>query len=134
MLLIVKSGLLTMVQSGNKVEVKFKGDDSNRIEFEISIPSKFNLDLSTGGGNITLNNDLDGKIDASTAGGNISVKNIIGKADISTAGGNITVGDINSKADISTAGGNIKVGNINSDADISTAGGDMKIGEYQWNG
>ena len=121
--------LLTMVQSGNKVEVKFKGDDSDRIEYEISIPSKFNLDLSTGGGNITLKNDLDGEIDASTAGGNISVKNIIGKADVSTAGGNITVGDINSKADISTAGGNIKVGNINSDADISTAGGDMKIGD-----
>ncbi len=121
--------LLTMVQSGNKVEVKFKGDDSNRIEFEISIPSKFNLELSTGGGNITLINDLDGEIDASTAGGNISVKNIIGMTDISTAGGNITVGDINSKADISTAGGNIKVGNINSDADISTAGGDMKIGD-----
>lgn len=120
--------LLTMVQSGNKVEVKFKGDDSNRIEFEISIPSKFNLELSTGGGNITLNNDLDGEIDASTAGGNISVKNIIGKTDISTAGGNITVGNINNEADISTAGGNIKVGDINSDADISTAGGDMKIG------
>jgi hypothetical protein len=120
--------LLTMVQSGNKVEVKFKGDDSDRIEFEISIPSRFNLDLSTGGGNIKLNNDLDGKIDASTAGGNISVKNIIGKADISTAGGNIKVGDINSNADISTAGGNIKVGDINSDADISTAGGDIKVG------
>jgi len=120
--------LLTMVQTGNKVEVKFKGDNSDRVEFNISIPSKLNLDLSTGGGNITLNNDLDGKIDASTAGGNISVKNIIGKADISTAGGNIKVGDINSKADISTAGGNIKVGDINSDADISTAGGDIKIG------
>ena len=120
--------LLTMVQTGNKVEVKFKGDDSDRIEFNISIPSKLDLDLSTGGGNISLKNDLDGKLDASTAGGNISVNNIIGKADISTAGGNIKVGDINSKADISTAGGNIKVGDINDDADITTAGGDIKIG------
>jgi len=120
--------LLTMVQSGNKVEVKFKGDDSDRVEFFISIPSKFDLDLSTGGGNLTLKNDLDGEIDASTAGGNVSVKNIIGKADISTAGGNIKVGDINSDADITTAGGNIKVGDINNNADISTAGGDIKIG------
>jgi len=120
--------LLTMVQNGNKVEVIFEGEESDRIEFEISIPSKLDLELSTGGGNITLKNDLDGKIDASTAGGNISMKNIKGEADISTAGGNIKVGDINSKADISTAGGNIKVGDINSDADISTAGGDMKIG------
>ncbi|MCH8034960.1 MAG: hypothetical protein IH950_14535 [Bacteroidetes bacterium] len=120
--------LLTMVQNGNKVEVIFEGEDSYHIEFDISIPSKFDLELSTGGGNITLKNDLDGKIDASTAGGNISMKNIKGEADISTAGGNIKVGDINSKADISTAGGNIKVGDINSDADISTSGGDMKIG------
>ena len=120
--------MLTIEQSGNKVDVIFKGEDSDRIEFEISIPSKFDLELSTGGGNITLKNDLDGKIDASTAGGNISMKNIKGEADISTAGGNIKVGDINSKVDISTAGGNIKVGDINSDADISTAGGDMKIG------
>jgi hypothetical protein len=51
--------LLTMVQTGNKVEVKFKGDDSDRIEFYISIPSKLDLDLSTGGGNISLKNDLD---------------------------------------------------------------------------
>lgn len=120
--------LLTMEQIGNKVKVIFKGKDSHHIEYEISIPSKFNLDLSTGGGNITLKNDLDGKIDASTAGGNISVKNINGNADISTAGGNIKAGNINSKVDISTAGGNIKVGDINDDADISTAGGDMNIG------
>jgi len=120
--------LLTMEQSGGKVIVKFKGEDSDNIEFDITIPSEFDLDLSTGGGNITLKSDLNGKIDASTAGGNISLKNIDGKADISTAGGNITVGDINSKADISTAGGNIKVGDINSNADISTAGGDMNIG------
>ena len=120
--------LLTIEQSGNKVEIIFKGEDSYHIDFVISIPSKLDVELSTGGGNITLKNDLDGKIDASTGGGNISVKNINGKADISTAGGNIKVGDINSNADISTAGGNIKVGDINSDADISTAGGDMKIG------
>jgi hypothetical protein len=120
--------LLTMEQSGNKVIVKFKGEDSDNVEFNITVPSEFDLDLSTGGGNITLKNDLNGKIDASTAGGNISVKNINGKADISTAGGNIRVGDINSTADISTAGGNIKVGDINSNADISTAGGDINIG------
>ena len=120
--------LLTMVQNGNKVEVIFEGEDSYHIEFDISIPSKFDLELSTGGGNITLKNDLDGKIDASTAGGNISMKNIKGEADISTAGGNIKVGDINSDADISTSGGDMKIGNINGMADISTAGGNIKIG------
>ncbi len=120
--------LLSMEQSGNKIEVIFEGDDSDDVEFEVMIPAELNLDLSTGGGNINLNNDLKGKIDASTAGGNISTKNINGIADISTAGGNIKMGDINNNADISTAGGDIKVGSINGVADISTAGGNIKVG------
>ncbi len=120
--------LLSMNQSGNKVEVIFEGDESDDIEFEVMIPAELNLDLSTGGGNISLKSDLKGKIDASTAGGNISTKNINGEADISTAGGNINLGDVNSNADISTAGGDIKVGSINGLADISTAGGNINVG------
>ncbi|MCH7772964.1 MAG: hypothetical protein IH784_00980, partial [Bacteroidetes bacterium] len=58
--------LLTMVQNGSKVEVIFKGEDSDNIEFEISIPSKLDLELSTGGGNIPLTNYLYGKVDAPT--------------------------------------------------------------------
>ncbi len=120
---------LKMEQSGSVVKVIFKGDDSDDIEFEVTIPSELNLDLATGGGNISLNGDLDGTIDVSTAGGNISTKNINGKADISTAGGNIKTGDINSDADISTAGGDMKIGRVNGTADISTAGGNIKVGD-----
>ncbi|NNG26948.1 MAG: hypothetical protein HKM87_05440 [Ignavibacteriaceae bacterium] len=120
--------LLSMKQSGDKVEVKFKGDDSDNIRFEITIPSELNLELATGGGNINLMNDLKGILDASTAGGNISTKNIYGEADISSAGGNIKVGDVNNNVDISTAGGDINVGSINGVADISTAGGNIKVG------
>jgi len=120
--------LLSMNKSGNIIKVIFEGDESDDVEFEIMIPAELNLDLSTGGGNISLKSDLKGKIDASTAGGNISTKNINGEADISTAGGNINLGDVNSNADISTAGGDIKVGSINGLADISTAGGNINVG------
>ena len=119
--------LLSMNKNGNSVEIIFKGDDSDEVEFELMIPSELNLKLSTGGGNIELKSDLEGMIDASTAGGNISTKNINGNTDISTAGGNIKVGDVNNNADISTAGGNIKVGNITGTADISTAGGNINV-------
>ena len=121
--------LLKMEQRGNEVKVVFKGDDSNRIEFEITIPSELNLDLSTGGGNVTLKNDINGTIDISAGGGNISTKNIIGKTDLSTAGGNIKTGNINNDADISTAGGDVSIGNINGTADVSTAGGNVKVGK-----
>ena len=44
--------LLSMEQSGNKIEVIFEGDDSDDVEFEVIIPAELNLELATGGGNI----------------------------------------------------------------------------------
>jgi len=123
-----ETNLLTMEQKSSKVEVRFKGENSNRFLLELTIPAELNIDFSTGGGNITINNDLHGKTDISSGGGNIFTKNINGKADISTGGGNINIGDINGDADVSTAGGDIQIGTVNGMADISTAGGNIKVG------
>jgi hypothetical protein len=120
--------LLKMNQSGGVVKIEFKGRDSDDIEFELKIASDIHLELATGGGNITLNGDLNRKLDASTGGGNVTTKNLNGSANISTAGGNIKTGNINGSADISTAGGDIKIGNINGVADINTAGGNITVG------
>ena len=123
-----ETGLLVMEQKANKVDVQFKGDDSDDFELELTIPAGLSIEIKTGGGNVTINNDLNGKISITSGGGNISAKNINGLSDISTGGGNITVLDLNSDADISSAGGDISVGSVNGKADISTAGGNIKVG------
>ncbi|HEY7750741.1 MAG TPA: hypothetical protein VH917_00495 [Ignavibacteriaceae bacterium] len=123
-----EAGLLTMEQKGGKVDIQFKGEDSDDFELELTIPAGLTIDIKTGGGNVTVNNDLNGKIDITSAGGNISVKNINGLADISTGGGNINLGDINNNADVSSAGGDIVIGSVNGKADISTGGGNIKVG------
>lgn len=120
--------LLTMEQKPGILEIKFKGDDSDEFELELTIPSEMNLEMSTGGGNISVKGDLKGKVDASTGGGNITAGNIYGKTDFSTAGGNVSVGDINGDADLASAGGDMKSGSINGNADISTAGGNISVG------
>jgi hypothetical protein len=120
--------LLTMEQKAGMIEIKFKGEDSDRFELELNIPASMNLKLLTGGGNINAVGDLNGTVNASTGGGNISAGNINGKTDFSTAGGNISVGNINNDADLSSAGGDMKAGEINGNADISTAGGNISIG------
>lgn len=126
-LLESERALLTMEQKSGKVEVEFRGENSDKFILELQIPSSLNLDISTGGGNIQVKGDLNGKVDASTGGGNISADNINGKTDFSTAGGNVEVGDVNGDADLSTAGGDMKAGSINGKADISTAGGNIKV-------
>ena len=88
-----ETGLLVMEQKANKVDVQFKGDDSDDFELELTIPAGLSIEIKTGGGNVTINNDLNGKISITSGGGNISAKNINGLADISTGGGNINLGD-----------------------------------------
>ena len=112
--------LLTMEQKAGKVEIKFKGQDSDNFKLELTLPADLMLDFNTGGGNITVNDDLKNKVKFNTGGGNISTKNVFGNTEISTAGGNINISDINGDADIATAGGDIQVGVVNGKADIST--------------
>lgn len=119
--------LLTMEKKTGKVEIKFKGEDSDDFELELTIPAAMKLDLSTGGGNISVNGDLMGEVDASTGGGNITLETVSGIVDLSTGGGNIKTGDINGNADISTGGGEIRAEIINGTADLSTAGGNIFI-------
>ena len=138
---------LKIEQQGNKVIVEFKGKDSDEFYLEISIPSQFNLDLSSGGGNISIKDNINGKVELATGGGNINVNDVTDKLSVATGGGNISVGsvsgetelstgggninvkDVKSKIDISTGGGNISIGNIGGNAEVSTAGGNISVGK-----
>jgi hypothetical protein len=142
---------LKIEQQGNKVIVEFKVQDSDDFNLEVSIPSQFNIDLSTGGGNIFINGNINGKVElatgggnievndvsdklsVSTGGGNISVGNVNGETELSTGGGNISVKDVKSKIELSTGGGNISIGNIGGSAEVSTAGGNISVGKASGN-
>lgn len=138
---------LKIEQDGNKVIVEFNGQDSDDFVLEVFLPENFNLDLSSGAGNITFNGKILGKVDVSTGGGNvklqdvgdrlsvstgggnISVGNIFAETEIVTGGGNINIGDIKSRAEVSTGGGNISIGNIGGNVEVSTAGGIISVGK-----
>ncbi len=119
--------LLTMEQKSGKVEIKFRGEDSDNFKLELTLPADLLLDFNTGGGNITVNDDLKSKVSSNSGGGNITTKNVFGNTEISTGGGNINLQDVNGDADIATAGGDIQVGVVKGKADISTAGGNIKV-------
>jgi hypothetical protein len=138
--------LFTSEQKSGRVEIKFRGEDSDDFQLELTMPADLIVDFKTGGGNIIINNNLSNKVNISTAGGNIEARVIGAQVNISTAGGNIkledingdaqlvtsggdiTVGSINGKAEISSSGGNINVKAVNNQADISTAGGNIVVG------
>jgi hypothetical protein len=96
-------------------------------EFELVVPQRFNLDLETKGGDVSVSG-LDGELRAATAGGNVQTGDVTGPVRIETAGGDIDLGDIGQRLSAQTAGGGIRVGNIKGDATLETSGGVISAG------
>lgn len=116
------------IQTGNTVSLEFKGQNSNNFKLEISLPSYMMLDFSTGGGNITINDKINGSVDVTTGGGNVTLNDVENTLSISTGGGNVSTGTVSNQAEISTGGGEVKVTSALKKLEISTGGGNITVG------
>jgi DUF4097 and DUF4098 domain-containing protein YvlB len=120
-----------MSQNGNIVRVSYRtrwGDGSGHVRFNVNVPSQFNLDLNTSGGDLEVKGGLTGKIDGSTSGGDIKLGNVFGgPVDVSTSGGDISTGKLEGEGHLKTAGGDIHVGSVNGSLYANTSGGSIRV-------
>lgn len=123
---------LNFSQDGNRVSVSFrsKWGWSEDVEFKITLPSQFHLDLRTSGGDVSVNSNMNGNIKVKSQGGDLSCEDVIGNVDLHTSGGDVSVGDINGQLNIKTLGGDISAKRISGrNASVETMGGDISIEE-----
>ena len=106
------------------------GGKSNKlnVHFVIMVPEKYNVDLNTSGGGISVG-DLDGLVMARTSGGGLTFGNITGDINGKTSGGGITIGECNGNVKISTSGGGIKIKKCEGKVDAHTSGGGITVDE-----
>lgn len=95
------------------------------VTLEVDVPHNFQLDASTGGGNIQLD-DIAGRVELSTDGGDISAGNIDGSAQLETKGGHISVKNVSGDLISDTGGGHITTGAIGGSASLRTSGGHIR--------
>lgn len=122
---------LKMTQSGNNVYVEFRprrSSWSRSPRFEINIPTEFNLELKTSGGDLEITGPVNGQVIGSTAGGDITLADVIGTLEMSTSGGDIRAGDIKGNAKLTTSGGDIDLKAVSGEATVRTSGGDINVG------
>ncbi len=128
---------ITFEQENNRVVVKAKyksgskgwfGQDQNKLQVKylVSMPKRFNVDLATAGGNISVG-DLDGVAKIKTSGGNIDLAEVTGKTEAQTAGGNIKLKSGGDEAVLKTSGGNIQIGKAGGETKATTAGGNIAV-------
>ncbi len=122
---------LKITQSGKTVSVEFSAHwgRSGDCIFTVSLPSQFNAQLHTSGGDITVQGKLMGTLNGSTSGGDIRTGSIDGHASLKTSGGDIELGEINGDADVKTSGGDIRIGRVAKKLKAATSGGDVQVGD-----
>lgn len=116
--------------SGDNVKIEIKSSKKNKsniqLKVEVQVPSTYNVEVKTAGGDITLKG-LYGNIEMKTAGGDIKVDDITGNADLKTAGGDINAQSLKGNIEASTAGGDINISSSDGIVEAKTAGGDINV-------
>jgi DUF4097 and DUF4098 domain-containing protein YvlB len=96
-----------------------------QVQYTISLPRQFNLELRTAGGHIKVG-DVQGEVKARTAAGSLTFAAISGPLTAETSGGSIELAQAIS-ARLKTSGGHIHAGEVEGELHASTAGGSIKL-------
>lgn len=98
------------------------------LKYEIKVPAKFNVDVSTSGGDIKLGG-VNGTAKLHTSGGDIWAERVEGNLDVSTSGGDISLVCGGTEIVAHTSGGDINLNYFgpNLGIDLSTSGGDIQV-------
>lgn len=110
--------------SGVEVESRHAEKSGKAPGLEIFVPVKFDLDLKTMGGGITLRN-IDGDIGGRTMGGNLDLKELKGEINLKTMGGEIVLKDSDIDGRVKTYGGRVLLENVTGDIKGSSLGGNV---------
>ncbi|MCZ6507495.1 MAG: DUF4097 family beta strand repeat-containing protein [Acidobacteria bacterium] len=117
-----------VIVTGERPGSGWFGSRRFRVRFEIEVPQRYNLDLDTSGGSISIA-DLEGDVDCHTSGGSISIDDIDGKVDCRTSGGGIDIGRIEGSVLAKTSGGSIRIDRSGGSVVAKTSGGNITVHE-----
>lgn len=132
---IFKDYDVNFAQEGNDVRIRARYDHPTSwfhwntdldVRFVVNVPSQYNVDLKTSGGDIDVS-DLNGQAKVSTSGGDVSLGRIAGAVDAHTSGGDVSMAGSHASAMLSTSGGDIKVGDASGSLSVKTSGGSIDI-------
>lgn len=99
-----------------------------KLRYEIKVPEKFNLKVSTSGGDIKVGG-VNGEINLNTSGGDIWADRVTGNLRANTSGGDIKIYSNDALVDARTSGGDISLEYFgeNKGIELRTSGGDIDI-------
>jgi len=126
---------VTFDQQGNDVLVRARNHRASRwfnwssnldVRFVITVPSRYNVQLTTSGGDVRVG-DLQGDVRCKTSGGTVHTGRITGPVDAKSSGGDVTVDGATGNVDLRTSGGGIRIGDAGGAIQARTSGGSIEV-------
>ena len=119
------------ISSGVKIKAEKNSEwsswnNSISLTYKIKIPTTFNTEIETAGGDIKLSNTK-GDLVLKTSGGDITVNNSSGDLVAKTSGGDVKIKSFNGNTELKTSGGDISAKALSGSVNASTSGGDIKL-------
>jgi DUF4097 and DUF4098 domain-containing protein YvlB len=133
---VLKRHHISFTQDGKDVMVRAEMEDEKRfwknnnlkVRYEVVVPSKYDVNLKTSGGSVTVH-DLDGEARAETSGGGLNLGQIKGPVFARTSGGSIHVEGAGRDVDARTSGGGITIDDAMGNIVAHTSGGSIHVGQ-----
>ena len=94
------------------------------VRMEVEVPTRTNLDIRTGGGDVKVNH-LEGETNLETSGGDVKVSELKGNLTARTSGGDMELRDLAGDVSVKTSGGDITLENARGRVEARTSGGDV---------
>ena len=117
--------------NGVLVESRYTGGrntHSSRNEFEIRVPRRYDVRISSSGGTLTMV-DVQGSFSGHTGGGGFVLERLTGSASLSTGGGEIRVADSDLSGRVRTGGGLVMLSRVSGGLRGSSGSGPVIQGE-----
>ena len=112
-----------------RIEVRRRGalpwPKSLEMRMEVQVPTKTNVDIRTGGGDVKVRH-LEGDTNLETSGGDVGVSGLTGNLMARTSGGDLELRDLSGDVNVKTSGGDITLENAHGRVEARTSGGDVK--------
>jgi DUF4097 and DUF4098 domain-containing protein YvlB len=100
--------------------------DTGGLQFEIKVPRQFDIQFSSGGGQLKIDG-IEGSFNGSLAGGMIFLTDLAGDVQLNTGGGNIKVTDSRLTGSVNTGAGDIILRLASGMVNASTGNGEIYV-------
>lgn len=119
--------LARRMSGGVRVTTEYDRPGRNRsssIELTVRVPKRFNVELESMGGGVTIT-DVEGTIRGGTMGGALTLTGLRGQVNLSTMGGGIRLTSSEVDGKVSTMGGNVLIQDVVGNVDGTSMGGNV---------